>query len=58
MPDDDRPRDEYGRPYGEPLWRGGPILGGADWREFADRRANLPRIRPVRQPEPRGEWEA
>jgi hypothetical protein len=28
------PKDEYGRPYGFPLWKDGPILGGVKWRDF------------------------
>lgn len=26
--------DTYGREYGTPLWNGGPILGGPNWREW------------------------
>lgn len=48
--------DEYGRRWGEPLWAGGPILGGKDWQEFVKakrerdaEKAPLPRVR--------GQWE-
>jgi len=26
--------DEHGRPWGKPLWEGGPINGGVDWRTW------------------------
>lgn len=51
MTDQKHPTDEYGRPYGVPLWPGGPILGGKDWQEFVTAKAQrdaekapLPRI--------------
>jgi len=32
-----------GRRWGERLWEGGPILGGQNWREFAQQQADRKR---------------